>query len=160
MNIAGIDPDTKAITIAVLTDGRRLCYTLRVDSKGRTAEDRFPGLVQQFRDLVVRKLRFDLRLQWVYIETAMLGPNPKALRDQAQVIGAIRAILLDYSITHSLVDPGTWKKATVGNGHATKEEIKLWAQQMILGAADDQKAPQDFYDACCIAAFGAPKSTS
>lgn len=149
MRVAGIDPDTKAITYAIVdTAAPGIVHIGRVAAKGRRAEDRFRGLILFFRNALPE---FDT-CDWIYLEKPMVGPNKKAIIDQAIVIGAIRALLYLRNRLHSLVDPGTWKKAVLGNGHAPKEEIKAWALAHFKGLADDH--PQDAYDAACIAAFG------
>ena len=145
MRIAGIDPDTKAIQIVVLDDGGPNIY--RLQAAGRRAEDR----IQALADMLEHSPVVWRGVQWVYIETPVMGVNAKALRDQAQVVGIIRSFLWRNGLDNSMVDNGTWKKAVLGNGHASKEEIAAYAKK-ILNIPDGE--PQDAYDAACIAAFG------
>lgn len=147
MRVAGIDPDTRAITMVTLSPGD--IQMLRLEAKGRRAEDRVEGL---YKELFFQHptLGPDLT-DWVYIETPVMGVNAKALRDQAIVVGMIRYWLWYQEQPHSLVDNGTWKKVVLGNGHASKEEIAAYAQR-VLGL--EQGLAQDFYDAACIAEFG------
>lgn len=148
MRVIGIDPDTKSITWAIIdTNQTNNPSVLRVEDKGRRAEDRFPKLVERFAAV---SLSFS-PCTWVYIERPMVGPNRKAAIDQGMVIGAIRAMLLEWGIPHSLVAPATWKKAVLGTGQVSKDEIKAWAIQH-YGLSDNH--PQDFYDAVCISHFG------
>jgi Holliday junction resolvasome RuvABC endonuclease subunit len=153
MRIAGIDPDTKAITIVVLTDevgGAPKIF--RIEAKGRRAEDRIEKLYEGLYVLPPEALNFD----WAYIESPVLAQfkgktNAKALRDQSMVIGLIRGYLWGQGEEHSLVDNTIWKKGLLGNGHASKEEIAAYAQKMLQVPTDQ---PQDAYDAACIAAWG------
>lgn len=143
--LVGIDPDTKAITWAIwVNDGIRVG---RVEASGRRAEDRFQTLIERFHS----EMRDLAGATWVYLERPMVGPNRKAIIDQALVVGAIRATLMGWGLPHSLVDPGTWKKASIGTGHASKEEIKAWA---IRRFDMSDSLAQDFYDACGIVAYG------
>lgn len=150
MRVIGIDPDTKSITFVSLdseNQGSRY-KIIRVEAKGRRAEDRVEKLWAGLEDLSVWPL---MHPDWVYIETPVMGVNAKALRDQAVVVGLIRSFLWRKGLPHSMVDNGTWKKAVLGGGHASKEEIAAYAQR-VLGLEAGQ--PQDVYDAACIAVYG------
>ncbi|KKN83888.1 hypothetical protein LCGC14_0295410 [marine sediment metagenome] len=148
MRVMGIDPDTKAITSVILDgDSKSISPIItRLEAKGRLAEDRIEGLYKELFQCSPRE-----HLDWVYIESPVMGVNAKALSYQAQVIGMIRYWLWYHDMPHSLVNNGTWKKAILGNGHASKEEITAYAQQ-VLELEPGQ--PQDVYDAACIAEFG------
>lgn len=146
MKIAGIDPDTKSITI-VVTEGQYEPSIFRVEAKGRRAEDRIQALAAALETAPV--LWDDVR--WVYIELPVMGVNAKALRDQSQVVGIIRSFLWRNGLNNSLVDNGTWKKGVLGNGHASKEEIAAYAQAVLKMPIGQT---QDAYDAACIAAWG------
>jgi len=148
LRVAGIDPDTRAITTAWFGPAGQV-IVFRDEQKGRIAEDRFYGLVKQFVATAWGLVQNGI--EWVYIERPPYGVNPRATIDQACVLGAIRLILGDAGLHYSLVDPGTWKKAVLGNGHASKDDIKAWAVRA-LGLIDGQE--QDAYDAACIAQFG------
>jgi len=151
MRVAGIDPDTKSITIVIL-DGTGLESIKRIEAKGRRAEDRFASLVTQTMDYLCELDKTQSWPDWIYVEKPMAGPNHKATIDQSFIVGGLHWVFVTHDAGHSLVDPGTWKKAVLGNGHASKEEIKAWALAHFAGLADDH--PQDTYDATCIAAFG------
>ena len=139
--IAGIDPDTKLIVVA-LADSFLVAAT-----KERLAESRFRPLISQFRALVPRM--FDVT--WCYIERPPMGVNPRSTIDQSMVVGAIACILHEHGIGWSLVDPGTWKKGLIGRGNADKPLIKEWAIAN-LGLPDNLR--QDYYDASCIRRWG------
>lgn len=156
MRIAGIDPDTKAITIAVLDEGGGVPDIKRVEAQGRRAEDRIRQLWDHLEVISHFFVYPRPGVNWVYIETPVLAhfkgkTNAKALRDQAQVLGIIRAFLWRHEIDHSLVDNTIWKKGVLGNSNASKEEIAAYAQKMLWMPPSQ---PQDAYDAACIAAWG------
>jgi Holliday junction resolvasome RuvABC endonuclease subunit len=147
MRVMGIDPDTKAITSVILdSDPTRAPIVTRLEAKGRRAEDRIEGL---YKELFMSPPQ--TKIDWVYIESPVMGVNAKALSYQAQVIGMIRYWLWYHDLPHSLVNNGTWKKNVLGNGHASKEEIAAYAQQMLEFGSGEL---QDIYDAALIAEFG------
>ena len=148
LRVAGVDPDTRAITTAWFSDAGQVLVR-RDEQKGRIAEDRFFALVNKFS--VTALYLSDQGVEWFYVERPPYGVNPRATIDQACVLGAIRFILGELHMPYSLVDPGTWKKAVLGNGHASKDDIKAWAIRA-LGVPDGQE--QDIYDAALIAQFG------
>ena len=139
--IAGIDPDTKLIVVA-LADS-----FLTAATKERLAEHRFKPLIGQFRSLVTQ---MDV-VTWCYVELPPMGVNPRSTIAQAMVVGAIACILHERGIPYSLVDPGTWKKGLIGRGNADKPLIKEWAVAN-LGLPDNLR--QDYYDASCIRRWG------
>lgn len=150
MRIAGIDPDTKAITGVTLVRDKEPSI-FRVEAKGRRAEDRIEKLYTSLRLTFMGE-----PVDWVYVETPVLAQfrgktNAKALRDQAMVIGMIRYWLWSNHQPHSMVDNTVWKKGLLGSGHASKEEIAAYAQRVLHISADQ---PQDVFDAACIAAWG------
>jgi Holliday junction resolvasome RuvABC endonuclease subunit len=147
VRICGVDLDSKSITWAILDVGLPGVILHRIEDKGRKAEDRFPSLIKQ---AVIAMTSF-AACNWTYIEAPIVGPNRKSALDQGMMLGAFRALLLGKDIPHSLVSIGTWKKATLGTGAATKEEIKRWAIQYYHL---DSNLLQDFYDAVAIAHFG------
>lgn len=145
--IAGIDPDTKAITAVFSPAAGHDLELFRVEAKGRLAEHRFQDLAKAFRD---RAGDF-VKCQWVYIERPPMGVNPRSTIDQSMLVGAVCFCLAERGISYSLVDPGTWKKGLIGRGNADKPLIKEWAIQNLQLPTD---LKQDYYDAACIAQWG------
>ncbi len=150
MKVWGIDPDTKAITVAMLRAADPVSTATLVQS-GQRAEDRIIGLLLTFRELLETMVLQGTLPEYVYVEKPMLTVNAAATVAQSQIVGGIRAYLTEFKIAHSLVDPGVWKKGLLGNGHATKDEIRLFAIRA-MGMGDGLK--QDAYDAACIARWG------
>lgn len=150
-NVWGIDPDTKNITLAEVTSKGRLEYVILSGGKGQRAEDRVEKLYVAFHGLVQAALVLPT---WAYIEKPMFTVNPSATIAQSQIVGVMRAALWRYDVPHSLVDPGVWKKALLGNGRASKEEIKAWS---IARFGLEDTLAQDVYDAAAIAEWGAQR---
>ncbi len=146
--ILGIDPDTRSYTLCFMREG---WYDfLRIEVKGRRADDRLPKLYQaakqEFKDFQFE----ETPPAWVYVEGPIVGPNMAASLVQARSIGLVEAALMNVDARYSLVSNAIWKKETIGKGNATKEQIKAWA--LAHGVEDGLK--QDFYDAYCIAVWG------
>lgn len=162
MRIAGIDPDTKNVTIAWFEDvdeesgapssGYNIVSTPPM--KKSLAEHRFLPLYAAFSEWL-RNTHKGQPFDFVYVEKPMLTRNAAATIWQSAVMGMLRCSLADFDIPHQLVDPGTWKKATIGAGNASKEDVATWAQinlQLPEGLA------QDVYDSYCIAWHGYMKT--
>lgn len=146
MRVVGCDPDTKNLTFVILDD--KGYTTSRIEAKGRRAEDRIQKLYEGLKGLTLTNVP---PIDWCYVEVPVLGRNAKALRDQATVVGMIRYWLWDQGIAHSMVDNTVWKRAVLGSGNASKEEIVAYAQK-VLGVQEG--VPQDVSDASLIAEFG------
>jgi len=147
----GIDADTKTIVIYRI-GGNNGHYI--IPSKGQRAEDRISQLYQGLEEYIYGMEHCCDLPRFAFIEKPMFTGNPAATISQAFVIGMIRGVLWRNVIDNSLVDPGVWKKAMLGTGHASKEEIKALAIARFQ-LSDD--LAQDVYDAAMIAAWGAGK---
>ncbi len=147
MLVTGIDSDTRSVAVVTLNSERpSWSRHFQFGVKGRRAEDRIQALSTEIEDRFANQ-----DYAWIYIETPVMGVNAKALRDQAFVVGMLRHELWLNDLWNSLVDNGTWKKAVLGNGHASKEEIAQYAVQRFPQLAGES---QDIMDAACIALFG------
>ena len=145
MRITGIDADTKSIAMVTFLGKPLSAEYIKVP--GQRANDRFNNLIRAFIELQSEWLLSD----WVWIEEPVMGANAKASINQAYVVGAIRAVLIQHGIPNTVINNATWKKQVIGNGHASKEEIADFA----TGALDMKSGQQqDIYDAACMAQFG------
>ena len=151
MRVTGIDADTKSIAMVTFFGVKQFSRT-QVKAPGRRAEDRFANLIRGFVENQGEWLLSD----WVYVEKPVFGVNAKASIDQAYVVGAIRSILTLHGINNSLVDNTTWKKQVIGNGRASKEEIEMFARDVL---DLPEGLTQDLYDASAIAQFGVMATT-
>ena len=146
----GVDADTRNVTF-VARNGGDLRGPIILRLRGRRAEERLLNLIERAGEAqaTVRELAGgDESKAVVYIERPMVGRNIRAALDQMAVVGVLRAVL--HPVPTTTVDPGTWKKAVIGNGRAAKETIREWAVR-VLGMADS--LPQDAYDAAAIASW-------
>jgi Holliday junction resolvasome RuvABC endonuclease subunit len=65
----------------------------------------------------------------IALESPIVGAtgNLQTTIKLAMVAGAVMAYLVEQNLPVILVPPGTWKKTAVGNGAASKEEVRTWA---------------------------------
>ena len=71
------------------------------------------------------------------------------MRDLCAVVACTRYVLNKHYISSTEVNVSLWKKETIGNGKAQKEEVKAWVLANIPNI--DTALPQDLYDAIAIA---------
>jgi hypothetical protein len=79
----------------------------------------------------------------------------RALIPQAEVAGAILAACGVRGVTVELVPQQSWKKVVVGNGNASKAEIRRWAMKYWRKLWLASLADQDILDAGGINRYGA-----
>ncbi len=88
-------------------------------------------------------------------EPVVAGPrNIRVSLGIAQTAGAVMSALRGSVY---LVPVNTWKMETVGNGHATKNDVRAWLfenYQAYSMACERTNSPQDYTDAACIALYG------
>ena len=153
MTTIGIDLGTHKISFAVF-EGTELAHALGFDV-GTDAP----------RDTVLAELghlAHDMALNHsadrVWVENAIMGNNRKYSLQIAQVQGAVLADLATVRLQIGTdirgVDNKAWKKKVIGNGNASKEQIKNYIvdthPQYALLCGEDQ----DLYDAVCVGLYG------
>jgi Holliday junction resolvasome RuvABC endonuclease subunit len=89
----------------------------------------------------------------VWVEDTLVGNNIGYSIALAECKGAVMAGLAMHRDVR-LVNVSSWKKAVVGRGNATKDQVKDY-----IGVSHGPYAPlcgddQDLYDAACIALYG------
>lgn len=94
----------------------------------------------------------------IVIEEPLVGNNAKYSMKISQAYGAVLAGTAYYERRHGArVIPapvGTWKKQVVGNGHASKEQIRKHISEVSERYADMCDEDQDQYDATCVGIYG------
>ena len=150
MNIIGIDADTKRIVVATLCGEEDEPHVKIINADGRRAVDRFYVLTDQFDEFMRTEL-WPTQQTVIYVEEPVLR-NAKSFFYQAMVLGAL-CVMLDYWLEAPyLVHPSVWKKALLGSGSASKDQVKQWVLSVYPGLGSGQ--PQDVYDAVAIAHYG------
>lgn len=77
--------------------------------------------------------------------------NGKTTRLLALAAGAIWAAHLEFDLFFVWADVAAWKKAVIGKGSASKDEIREWS----LVHGGDEGWEEDSHDAFAIATYGA-----
>lgn len=93
----------------------------------------------------------------VYLEEPLVGHNIHSTIVQAQVNGAVLAVVESFRIMgvyNALVHVSTWKKDVVGKGNAKKEDAAAWLEKNWPEAYHLAEGDQDLIDAACINRYG------
>jgi Holliday junction resolvasome RuvABC endonuclease subunit len=150
-HIAGIDLGSFVIATAICTGHGALDQYLLAEppkQKPDLALTRLCPLIDCFQQQLLYK---GGRIDHVYIEEPIYAGSFKATVAMAMVAGAVVVILENACIPYSFVGNSVWKKAVIGKGNATKDEIRMWAVSR-FGIAPDLR--QDIYDSIAIAEWG------
>jgi Holliday junction resolvasome RuvABC endonuclease subunit len=88
----------------------------------------------------------------IWIEAPVLAGvrNVQSTIKVAQTTGIVHAVLAQ---THE-VAVSSWKKRTVGQGNASKPQVRDWLDEAHPDIARMCRGNQDLYDAACIALYG------
>lgn len=87
----------------------------------------------------------------IWIEETLIGNNRKYSIRLSQTLGAVMSALYRYDEV-KLINNMTWKKAVIGKGNASKEDIRKYVVD--LGYAHLCGDDQDQYDATAIGLYG------
>lgn len=90
----------------------------------------------------------------VYMEAPLVGRSAYATIVQAQVGGAVLAAACKAGVNVELVNVNSWKSQVVGNGHASKEQVREWLEENIPHAYILAGGDQDLIDAAAITQYG------
>jgi Holliday junction resolvasome RuvABC endonuclease subunit len=94
----------------------------------------------------------------VWVEKVIIGNNRKYSIGLAETMGAVLSDLGQVRLHNGLdirqADNKAWKKALLGNGNATKEQIRDYIHETYPAYAPLCGDDQDLYDACCIGLYG------
>lgn len=147
--VIGIDLGIRKLAYAIWTDGElHLTGAYEAEAGFRQGE---LHKIAEYMLALVESFEEDLL---IVIEEPLVGNNVKYSMKISQTYGAVLAAL-DWDDMEVIAAPvGTWKKQVVGNGHASKEEIKNY-----LGVVNERYPAmcghdQDQYDAACIGLYG------
>lgn len=153
MRTVGIDLGIHKIALAVLQDDQM------VDALSQTVPTDLP------RDMQLRALGSIAHdncefhgADSVWIEDVIIGNNRKYSIGLAQTLGAVMAHLAQLRLGQGTdircVDNKQWKKAIVGNGNATKDDVKNYIHDTHSAYAPLCGDDQDLYDAACVGLYG------
>lgn len=90
-----------------------------------------------------------------YIESPVVGRGGvRTTMVQCWTAGAILAALHRHEIPVGLANVSSWKKAVVGHGRASKEDVAKVVELRWPAIYEEAAGSQDVLDATCIAHFG------
>lgn len=89
----------------------------------------------------------------VWIEDVTYVRNYAATIKLAEVLAVVKLAFLERDIPVFSVNNLTWKRDVIGNGHATKEDVKRFVKTSDHFSLPDAIS-DDIADAACLALFG------
>lgn len=143
----GVDLGLRSTVLCALRPARNPEWRLVDAGEGGSISERLARLARRTEDSAVA-LSATHPPACVMVEQPIAAGkmNPHLLWACGVVSAALASALADVSVWH--VGVSSWKKATVGRGNATKEEVREWA-----AAQGHPHLPQDQADALAIAAY-------
>lgn len=148
MKILGIDPGTINCGYAVLelsenVNKPKLIEAGLIKIKSRILQEQIVELIEGI-DIILKNNKIDE----VAIEDMFFAFNPKSVIKLAQFRGALSLKILQELGNFSEYTPLQVKKAVVGNGKATKEQVAFMVKRL-LGIKQEIK-PLDITDAIAV----------
>ena len=145
--ILGIDPGTRVAGWALVeTSGNRsklvACGVIRMRTESMPT--RLKELADGLRDVVLAQTPMAIA-----VETQFFGKSASSALTVGMARGVALLVSADGGVPVHEYTPATVKKAVVGNGNASKEQVAAMVK-VILGLAETPK-PADVTDAIAIA---------
>jgi Holliday junction resolvasome RuvABC endonuclease subunit len=145
----GIDLGTRKIAISLFIEGELVDVYVYEAGVGALRGRQLAEVASYTHDIAV-----GYEIDHVWIEDVIIGNNRKYSLQLAQVLGAVLSKLNSLAVDVRLVDNKAWKKAIVGNGNATKDDVKGYIDTHHPAYALLCSADQDLYDATCVGLYG------
>lgn len=148
MILIGIDPGSRICGYGLIeTQGRLItaagCDVIDISSYS-TLPQRLVGLFNSL-DAVLSEYKPEVAV----IESMFFHKNVKSVFTLGQARGVILLALARYGLPVFEYSPREVKKAVVGNGGATKQQVRYMVEQLFKLKGSDK--PDDAYDALAIA---------
>ncbi len=148
MIILGIDPGSYNLGYGVLEIEKRKIVAAGCDAlnlkKSLTFQERLV-LIHQELDGIIQKYKPDIAV----VETIFYGKNIRSAFTLGHARGVILLTLAQNKIQTNEYSPREVKKAVVGNGNASKEQVKYMVQKILN--LDLTTSSQDATDALAVA---------
>jgi len=145
MKVLGVDIDGHKFGFVII-DNNTLFHYYYFESKNKDAQERVYEMYEAFKNQIEIQ-----KPDTVFIEASMYSQNYNTSRLIAEAIGACKLTCRLNMIPVKTVANKSWKKGVIGNGGATKEEIKEFIIKKYKVLKD---CPQDVLDACGVALYG------
>jgi len=145
MRIVGVDADSKKLAVVMFENDQLESWHF-LESKNKETQERIFDLYFHFEAFIKTK-----KPDIVFIEQSIYVKNFVTSKAITEVIGNCKLLCKLHKVPFEMVGNTTWKKYVVGNGKATKEEIKTFIDKKYPQLKDES---QDIADATCIALYG------
>ena len=156
MTVVGIDLGVHKIAVSVFTEGDAGFTLYRAEAFETRMAERDMQLMELAAFAYHLCTSHDADSAWV--EKPILGNNRKYSLQLAEVFGAVCSDLAMARIQGGLdirsVDNKVWKKEVVGDGNASKDDIRNYIHDVHPAYAAFCGDDQDRYDATCIGVYG------
>ncbi|MFH1569160.1 MAG: crossover junction endodeoxyribonuclease RuvC [Gemmatimonadota bacterium] len=157
MDILGIDPSSTSTGYGFIAVGRRDCAYVDCGClrprPGGAFEDRLVFLYDGLQELLARR-----RPHQVAIESSFYGKDADASAKLGEARGVIRLAVRQAGLEAAFYTPAEIKKAVVGSGQATKEQVQFMVARLLR--LKDLPRPLDASDALAIALCHAHQATA
>jgi len=153
VNLIGIDLGVHKVTIAAFEDQKLVWCDTHEAPAEKTRDEQLLELGKFANEIATLA-----QASSVWIEDVLMGNNHKYSLALAETKGAVLTMLgnLRFYLGTDIrmVNVGAWKKALIGNGHASKDDVRHY-----IDVSHSQYSPlcdgdQDRYDATCIGLYG------
>jgi Holliday junction resolvasome RuvABC endonuclease subunit len=143
VEIIGIDLGVRVAHVSTA----RHCFSVGLKPKQGTRYEEIQCIAQALKTEADTEWGSDV---YAYVEEPVVAGarNLRTSLRMAQVSGAILSVM-----SGELVPVSTWKKAVVGKGNATKDDVRAYLQSQ--PEFKETHGKQDWIDATCIRLYGA-----
>lgn len=149
MTVLGIDPGSVVIGYGLVESSDRRDRLVEAGSIKPSTIDPFEQRLLEIHDRFI-ELVHRLRPSVVAVESAFGGANVQTLMKMCHARGTILTALARAKVPLFEYAPREVKKSVVGNGNASKQQVKFMVQKLVgEGEVDDQ--PLDVTDAVAVA---------
>jgi Holliday junction resolvasome RuvABC endonuclease subunit len=149
MRVMGCDCSSKLIAAVIVGDSDEF-KTHFMSSNSPDWDVRSRDLFTGFSELMTTLKNTKMMPDAIYIEQAVYVQNIKATLAIDSVINAVKFLAYMNGVYYNIVDNHSWKKAVLGNGKASKEQILEFSKVKWPNRISNQ----DIADASCIALCG------
>lgn len=160
MIILGIDPGTLVTGYGVIETANRAGGAMRAIEYGTIESKRIATLPLRLRTIFIRLSAVIERAapDEIAIESAFYHKNVQSTLKlgHARGVAILAGMLRD--LTAAEYSPREIKRAVVGNGNASKEQVEFMVRSLLKLAPADRKLP-DAYDALAVAITHATRKT-
>jgi len=139
----GIDCGGQKVAVVDIDNGHFLVYEVLGRQERHTVARRIRAYLESVEHLLDGSI-------WVEAPVLAGVRNIQSTIKVAQTTGIVHAVLAQ---THE-VAVSSWKKRTVGQGNASKPQVRDWLDEHHPDIARMCRGNQDLYDAACIALYG------